>query len=429
MDRECSKKEAISYKEDILVSVVPNVQQPEVVRPAAQYDVVVVGAGPYGLSTAAHLLGKGFNVAVFGKPLKLWREHMPKGMFLRSHWWATNLSDPQKKYGFEQFFQVSEYNKCYPVPIEAFIDYAMWFQEQAVPNIDTTYVSSIERKDGQFLLTLEDGRTVVAPAVVMAIGLYYYAKRPPEYDDLPAELVTHSFEHADFSRFAGKTVGIIGGGQSAVEYAALLNEIGASVHLIARRPIHWLGPDTDDQRSFMDQLRAPRAGIAPGWKNWALEYIPYLFQRLPQPRKDRYINNHYNAAASDWLRDRVIGKVALHEGTRVEKLQEVDNGLELTLSDNEVVKVDHLILSTGYQVDIKRLSMLSPSLLKEIQEDTGTPILNSWFESSIPGLYFVGLSSLRSFGPLYRFVVGAKAAAPRVASAAARRVARVSRKR
>lgn len=410
------------------MSVVPNLQQPTVARPTAQYDVVVVGAGPYGLSTAAHLMGKGLNVAIFGKPLKLWREHMPKGMFLRSHWWATNLSDPQKKYGFEQFFQASEYDKCYPVPIEAFNDYGMWFQKQAVPAVDTTYVSTVERKDGQFLLTLEDGRTVVAPAVVMAIGLYYYANRPAEYDHLPAELATHSFEHGDFSRFAGKTVAMLGGGQSAIEYSALLHEIGASVHLITRRPIHWLGPDTDDKRSLMDQLRAPRAGIAPGWKNWALEYMPYLFHRLPQERKDRYTSSHYNAAGSDWLRDRVIGKVELHEGRRVEKAQAVDNGLELTLSDNKALTVDHLMLATGYQVDINRLSMLSPALLKEIQQDQGSPMLNTWFESSVPGLYFVGLSSLRSFGPLYRFVVGTKAAAPRVASSAARRVATSKRR-
>lgn len=411
------------------MSVVSNVQQSAATRPTAQYDVVVVGAGPYGLSVAAHLLGKGLNVAIFGKPLKLWREHMPKGMYLRSHWWATNLSDPQKKYGFEQFFRVSEYDKCYPVPIEAFIDYGMWFQKQVVPDVDTTYVSSIERKDGQFFLTLEDGRTLVAPAVVMAIGLYYYANRPAEFDHVSDELVTHSFAHADFSRFAGKEVGMIGGGQSGVEYSALLHEVGAKVHLITKRPIHWLGPDTDDQRSLMDQIRAPRAGIAPGWKNWALEYLPYLFQRFPQARKDRYIRNHYNAAGSDWLRDRVIGKVELHEGRIVEKFTEGDSHLNVTLSDGKALNLDHLILSTGYQVDIKRLSMLSPSLLTEIQQDEGTPILNNWFESSVPGLYFVGLSSLRSFGPLYRFVVGAKAAAPRVASAAARRATQASRKR
>src|SRR5579859_105541 len=387
-----------------------------------QYDAVVVGAGPYGLSIAAHLQGKGLKVAVFGKPLNLWREHMPGGMLLRSHWWATNLSDPHKKYGFEQFFRISAYDRCYPVPIETFIEYALWFQKQAVPTIDTTYVSSIEKTGEQFSLELADGRIILASAVVMAVGLYYYANRPREYDHMPAELVAHSIAHNDFSRFAGKQVAVIGTGQSAVEYAALLHEVGASVHLVARHPIFWLAPDNDDPRSFLDRLRAPTAGIAPGWKNWGLEYMPYLFQRLPQARKDRSVAI-YTASASDWLRDRILGKVTLHEKQIVEKIRETDNGAVLELSDNMTLQADHVLLATGYRVDINRLPMLSPTLLSKIQTHQNVPLLNPWFESSIPGLYFTGITSISSFGPLYRFVVGAKAVAPRVASAVARRTA------
>ncbi|HVB61850.1 MAG TPA: NAD(P)-binding domain-containing protein [Ktedonobacteraceae bacterium] len=404
------------------MSIRTDMEQLQSTLARVQYDAVVVGAGPYGLSTAAHLQGKGLNVAVFGKPLKLWRDHMPRGMFLRSHWWATNLSDPHKKYGFEQFFRISAYDRCYPVPIETFIDYALWFQKQAVPTIDTTYVSSIEEIGGQFSLLLEDGRTVLASAVIMALGLYYYANRPREYDHMPAELVTHSLAHNDFSRFAGKQVVVIGRGQSAVEYAALLHEVGASVHLVARHPIFWLAPDNDDPRSFLDQLRAPTAGIAPGWKNWGLEYMPYLFQRLPQARKDRSVAN-YTASASDWLRDRILGKVTLHEKQIVEKIRETDHGAVLALSDNTTLQADHVLLATGYRVDINRLPMLSPTLLSKIQTHQNVPLLNPWFESSIPGLYFTGITSIRSFGPLYRFVVGAKAVAPRIASAVARRTA------
>jgi FAD-dependent urate hydroxylase len=404
------------------VSVVSDVEKLQGRVSTAQYDVVVVGAGPYGLSAAAHLQGRDLKVAIFGKPMKLWREHMPKGMFLRSHWWASNLSDPNKKYGFAQFFKVSQYKPCYPVPIEAFIDYGMWFQKHVLPNVDETYVASIERNGKQFLLTLADGRKVQSLAVVMAIGLYYYANRPDEYDHMPAELVTHSFEYSDFDRFAGKQVVMIGGGQSAVEYAALLHEAGAHVHLVPRRPIHWLAPDTDGKRSFIEQVRAPRAGIAPGWKNWALEYFPYLFQRFSQDKKDRYIRNHYNAAASDWLKERIIGKVTLHEGQKVEKVSAVNDTVELTLSNHEVLKANHLILATGYRVDIHRLAMLHPSLLADIQTDTDIPILSNRFESSVPGLYFVGLTSLRNFGPLFRFVVGTKAAAERVAGAVAKQV-------
>ncbi|QBD78385.1 NAD(P)/FAD-dependent oxidoreductase [Ktedonosporobacter rubrisoli] len=407
-----------------VVSDVKKEQQPVAV---AQYDAVIVGAGPYGLAMAAHLRGRGLKVAIFGKVLELWRNRMPKGMFLRSHWWATNLSDPRNQYSFERFYKVSPYEKSYPVPIEAFIDYVMWFQLHAVPDVDETYVETVERQGQQFLVTLVDGRKVKAPVVVMAMGLYYYANRPAEYDLFPAELVTHSFEHSDFSRFAGKQIAIVGGGQSAVEYSALLHEAGASVHLVSRRPIHWLEPDKSEGRSLIEQLKEPNAAISTGWESWMLEYVPYLFYRYPQYKKDSFLGSHYNAAANDWLHDRVVGKVSLHEKQVVNKMKETDNALSMTLSSGEQFDVDHVLLATGYKVDINKLPMIHPSLLKEIQVDDGSPLLNPYFQSSVPGLYFVGLSSLRAFGPLYRFVVGNKATAQRVTSAVVRQIRALAR--
>ena len=408
------------------MSVASDINKTQQSVDTAQYDVVVVGAGPYGLTTAAHLLGKGLNVAVFGKPLELWRERMPEGMLLRSHWWATSLSDPQKKYSFTRFFaQSPTYKACYPVPIEAFIEYGLWFQKHAVPNVDETYVSKIERENNQFVLTLEDGRVVRSAAVIMAIGVYYFAYRPSEYSGLSPELVSHAFDHSGFSRFAGKEVLIIGGGQSGVESAALLNEAGAKVHLVARRPINWLGRDDESPRSLIEQLKAPTAGIANGWKNWILEYIPYLFYRFAQPKKDRFLNSHYNAAGADWLRDRVIGKVDLREKQNVTALQAAGDRVDVTLANGEQLHVDHVLLSTGYRVDVQNLSMLDAQLLSQVKTYDGVPLLSHYFESSVPGLYFLGLSSVRTFGPLYRFVLGNKAAARRVTAAVARRLAHV----
>src|SRR5437016_3390041 len=166
------------------MSISVDVQKVESSVPVTHYDAVVMGAGPYGLSTAAHLRGRGLKVAIFGKPLQLWREHMPKGMFLRSYWWATNLSDPEKKYGLKQYFEAESQHESYPFPIETFIDYGLWFQKHALPDVDETYVTTIERKDGQFLVTLVDGRVIQAPAVVMAPGLKYYIYRPAEYDHM-----------------------------------------------------------------------------------------------------------------------------------------------------------------------------------------------------------------------------------------------------
>jgi len=406
------------------MSVISNAQKEQQEKAVTQYDVVIVGAGPYGLSIAAHLLAKGLNVAIFGKPLELWREHMPRGMNLRSHWWATNLSDPKQHYTFKRFLKLKGYSQEHPTPMAHFIEYATWFQQNVVPNVDETYVASIERNNGLYTVNLEDGRVVRTPSVVMAIGVYYFANKPTEYDVLPPELVSHSFEYANFERFKGKHVLIVGAGQSGVENAALAYEEGVEVSLLARRPILWLAPDRTDERTLKQKIQAPNAGIAPGWANWALEAFPYLFYRLSQPAKDKYLRTHYNAAASDWLFDRTKDKVHIYEQRTVTQLEPKDGGCDVTLSDGERFHVDHIMLATGYVVNVKKMTMLAPALLEQLREDNGIPQLNSWFETNMPGLYFVGLSSIRGFGPLYRFVVGAKAAAPRVASAVARRAAR-----
>jgi FAD-dependent urate hydroxylase len=390
------------------------------------YDAVVVGAGPYGLSAAAHLRGRGLRVAVFGRTLELWRDHMPTGMRLRSHWWATNLSDPRNDCSFRRFVEESKRDNGYPLPVETFIAYGLWFQQRAVPDVDETYVASIERQDGRFLITLEDGRQVESQAVVMAIGLKHYANRPEQFHGLPAGLVSHSSDHKDFRCFKGRDVVVIGRGQSAIEFAALLHEAGAAVQVVARQPIKWLGPDRSSTRSTLERIRAPDASIAPGWINWVWDRLPFLFYRFPQDWKDSY-NASYHSGATDWLRERVLGKVTLRESRTVATLEVAQGKLAVTISDGAKVSADHILLATGYTVDTSKLTMIHPSLRAEIKTDRAIPILSHWFESSVPGLYFVGLTSLRAFGPLYRFVAGCGAAAQRVASAVARK--RVERSR
>jgi FAD-dependent urate hydroxylase len=402
-----------------------DVKKPQPSLSTSQFDVVVVGAGPYGLSTTAHLRESGLKVAIFGKPLKLWLEHMPEGMLLRSYWWATNLSDPRKKYQFTQYFK--EYNQEPPDPLsrETFIDYALWFQKHAVPDVDETYVTSIEREGQHYKVTLEDGRVIQSQAVVMAPGLAYYVHRPSEYAHMPVELVTHTADHYTFTNFSGKRVVVIGGGQSALETSALLHENGAEVDIVSRRTVRWLTGDSLKDRTLIKRIRYPKAGIAPGWFNRGLESLPYAFQRLPRASKDRLLRGRaqYGPAGAHWLKPRILGKVTFRELQKVEQMKEADDGVALTLSNNETLKADHVILGTGYSVDIKKLPMLAASLVSEVQTYHGAPILNNRFESSAPGLYFIGISSLSSCGPLFRFVVGTEAAARRVAGAAARQVA------
>jgi len=120
------------------------------------------------------------------------------------------------------------------------------------------------------------------------------------------------------------------------------------------------------------------------------------------------------------LRERVLGKVTLRERRTVTRLEVAHGKLKATISDGATISADHIILATGYTVDINRLRMIHPALRAKIATDRASPVLSHWFESSVPGLYFVGLTSLRAFGPLYRFVAGCGAAARRVAGAITR---------
>jgi cation diffusion facilitator CzcD-associated flavoprotein CzcO len=329
----------------------------------------------------------------------------------------------------DQFLRLYELSRVNPLPIEDFINYGLWFQKQTIPDLDETYVSNIKRKDGRFEVTLTDGRVVQSATIVMAPGLQYHSYRPPEYGHLPQELVSHSADHHKLDRFAGKRVVMIGRGQGALETAALLYEQGSDVEVVARHAIYWIPEDNSAIPPFLKQLRAPKAGMGSGWTNLLLEKYPYSLVQFPQATRDHILYTRHGPAGSSWLKPRILDKVPLHECQEVLKVQETDRGVKLLLSGKTVLEVDHIMLGTGYRADVKRLPMLHSSLITGMQTYMGSPVLNSRFESTIPGLYFVGFSAARSFGPFYRFVVGADAAARRVTEAVARQVAhKISRR-
>src|SRR2546423_1403593 len=263
----------------------------------------------------------------------------------------------------------------------------------------------------------------------MAIGLLYYVYRPVEYSHLPPQLITHTNDHHGFEGLVGKDVVIIGSGQSALETAALAHESGVHVRLVTRRPLLWTRDEVTfpEERSLLERVLHPKAGLSSDWLSWLLEHFPYTFQRLPMPVKARGIHRWYGPVGASWLRQRILGKVTIHEAQWIENIKETNNGIELQLSSQKKLCVDHIILGTGYRIDINKLPMLHASLMPAIRTYCGAPILNNQFESSVPGLYFVGFSSAMSCGPLYRFLVGTDAVARRIAHVITRRVARMKR--
>src|SRR5262249_36337922 len=135
-------------------------------RPAT-CDIAVVGAGPYGLAAAAHLLAAGFDVRVFGETMSFWERQMPVGRLLRSPREASSSADPAGAFTLDRYEASIGVAATRPVPLERFVDYGRWFQREAVPDVDPRRVVRLKTGPGGFRLELEDGEHVVARRVVL----------------------------------------------------------------------------------------------------------------------------------------------------------------------------------------------------------------------------------------------------------------------
>jgi FAD-dependent urate hydroxylase len=373
----------------------------------ATCDIAVVGAGPYGLSVAAHLRAdQGVDVRVFGEPMSFWENHMPKGMMLRSPLAGSHLSDPFQSLSLQAYEAASGNQLSAPLPLTRFIDYGRWFQSQTVPDLDKRKVARIEKGTADFLLTLEDGETWKAGRVIVAAGIVPFAWQPLEFRNLPFALASHACAHRDLSRFAGKKVAVIGAGQSALESAALLHEAGAEVEVLARAPfVRWLWR----QKWFHTYQPVARLLYAPADVGQAgLSHLvarPNLFRRMPREWQKRLGKRAIRPAGAGWLNPR-CAPVRIKTGTAVVSAAPKGEHVKLKLSDTSERVVDHVLLATGYRVDISHYPFLSGRLLESIRRTDGYPRLDSGFQSSVPGLHFLGAPAAWSFGPLMRFVAG-----------------------
>ncbi|MBA3263610.1 MAG: NAD(P)-binding domain-containing protein [Thermoleophilaceae bacterium] len=378
-------------------------------------EVAVIGAGPYGLAAAAHLRHAGVPVRVFGEVLEFWRHQMPEGMLLRSRKRSTHVADPDRKLTIDHYEAATGRTVTKPsLKLAEFIDYGLWFQERAVPDVDRRKVRLLERLDGCFRLELEDGEEVTVDRAVVAAGLFPFGRRPEPFRSLPPALVSHSAEVPDLSRFAERRVLVVGGGQSALESAALLHEAGADVEVAIRaREIKWLSPEGAPRRpGIRSRLPLPPTdvgGFATGWT----AALPDLFRLVPRPLKPVVSYRCIRPAGSAWLRPRLEGVPLGMEAVAV-GAQASNGSVLINLADGSERVFDHVLLGTGYEIDVRSYPFLSPELARQIDVEGGYPRLRAGFESSVPGLHFLGAPAALTFGPIMRFVVGTWYAAPSV---------------
>jgi FAD-dependent urate hydroxylase len=401
---------------------------PPVRRPVQTKDVVVIGAGPYGLSTAAYLQDAGVDPYVIGQSMEFWKKNMPGGMLLRSKSEASNIAAPQKNLSIAAYEKAIGRKIANPLPIEDFIAYGEWFQKQVASNLDTRRVQKVSRDGNVFELTLDDGERMHAKSVVLALGIGPFSYRLEQFAGIPRGLAPHSSDLNDLSQFRGKRIAVIGKGQSALEYAALLHENQAEVQILTRAPAlaflrfawrkhlfrkltpwplrglsHWIIPPTD-----LGDIRTGRQMAHPD-----------LFRRQSSEVQEKLLKAGAKPVGAYWLPSR-LEDVRVRTGLSVSGVAMAGSGLNLALSDGTTEQVDLVVLATGYKIDISKYHILDSSLKQHIEKTPdGYPVLDTSLQTSIHGLYMAGVVAEKTLGPTLRFVTGTSNAGPRLAAAVA----------
>ena len=355
---------------------------------------------------------------------------MPQGMLLKSDPFASNLSDPQDFYTLARFSEEQSipYSESGPVKLDTFCNYGLNFQKRWAPRLTEAHVTKIERSGDEFIIALDNGGKVSARRVVIAIGVGPFRYVPEILRALPDRFISHSFDHHDPSGFSGVRVAVVGGGASAIDLAGLLHERGCDVALVSRRAeLRFTGGSGLQQSglaSLWRRMRHPSSGLGPGLRSRFSTDAPLLIHALPKRLRFEFVRRHLGPAASKLMKDKIVGHVPLLLERELAAVAVDDSHVALTLSrkdgGHDILRVHHVIAATGFRVDLSRLTLLNPSLLRDIAEYRGTPILTRNFESSVPGLYFIGLAAAGSFGPLMRFTFGARYAARRLTRALVR---------
>jgi FAD-dependent urate hydroxylase len=365
-------------------------------------SLLVIGAGPYALSTAALARQRGIDTMVVGRPMGFWRDHMPAGMFLRSgpDWHLDAAAvHTLEAYLEERAIAPAEVD---PLPVDLFLDYAEWFRQAKGIEVREDLVAELAKPDGRFAAVLDSGERVVADAVVAAPGICYFTNQPDWAGSVPPGRAAHTCDLVRFEDLSGARVLIVGGRQSAYEWAALLAEHGAErIDLVHRHDVPRF-----EQVSwrFVDPYVENTARVRGWWRT------------LSNDEQDAIVRRFWEVGRltlEHWLTPRLASR-AIHRwpGTAVVHSRATPAGSELQvrLSNGEGLLVDHVVFACGYKADLPRVPYLA-GVLDRIEVADGFPVLDEAFGTGLSGLYLPGFTATRDFGPFFGFVKGTPTAA------------------
>lgn len=367
-------------------------------------DVLIIGAGPFGLAVAAQAAHDGIEHLIVGQPMEFWRRHMPRGMFLRSACdWHL---DPLNVDTIDSFLgtQGKTARDVEPLSLEFYLSYVDWFQRQKSIKPVPVYVKQLEGLEaGGFVATTVEGEVINARRVVLAPGFKHFAHAPAELiARLPEGRFQHTSEFVDFSEAQDKHFLVIGGRQSAFEWAALLSEAGAAAVHVSHRHASPVFATSDWS-----------------WVNALVDNMvedPNWFRRLSKPEKEA-VNHRLWAEGrlklEPWLEPRIkTDRVRIWPHTELVSCSQREDGeLVIVLSNGETIVVDEIVLATGYKVDLARLPIFAPDLRACIDMRNGFPVLDDHFETSVPGLFITSMPAMQDFGPFFGFTISVRTSA------------------
>jgi cation diffusion facilitator CzcD-associated flavoprotein CzcO len=369
-----------------------------------QIPLLIIGAGPFGLAMSAHAKHLGIDHIVVGKTMEFWKENMPEGMLLRSdcHWHL----DPENEHTINKFLELNglTYNDVEPLSVQFYLSYVQWFIEKKQIEVLETYVQKLDEDADGFTAYLDNGTTIHAKFVVIAMGLQYFQFVPVALmKDLPQSSYTHSSDFVDMKSMKNKRVLILGGRQSAFEWAALLNEAGAKTVYLSYR---------HDTPQFTQSDWA--------WVNPMVDHIaeePSWFRKLSLQEQENISKRLWaegRLKLEPWLAKRIKKEnIKLLPSTRLLSCVRIESGeLKIMFDKAPNITADHIILATGFKVNIHNLPFLAAgNILSKLSINNDHPAIDEYFQTNIPGLFITSMAASQDFGPFFGFTIAVRTSA------------------